>query len=138
MALDESVAGNLAAQHVSDHNALHVRYNDGGWAAWTSVTGGVGFQNSWVDWGSLQIAQYRKHIDGMIQVRGVVKSGTSGSVIFTLPTGYRPPLILMFASLDGGNADVQTTVTNGGAVTAAAANNAVYTLDMLFDSTGGS
>jgi hypothetical protein len=34
--------------------------------------------------------QFRKDGDGVVWLRGMVKGATSGSVIFTLPTGYCP------------------------------------------------
>lgn len=46
--------------------------------------------NSWVNFGApTQNAGYTLH-QGMVILRGTVKSGTVGSPIFTLPVGYRP------------------------------------------------
>lgn len=60
--------------------------------AWTAVSGGVGFQNSWVDFGgAFPTAQYRK-VGDVVSIRGLVKSGASNTTIFTLPVGFRPPL----------------------------------------------
>lgn len=59
--------------------------NDTGWAA-------PSLQNSWVNYGSTwEIAGYRKK-NGFVQLRGLIKSGvvTSGTTLFTLPTGFRP------------------------------------------------
>jgi sorbitol-specific phosphotransferase system component IIA len=51
--------------------------------------------NSWVNYGgTMQPAQY-KRIGDRVYIRGVVKSGT-GSPIFTLPAGYRPPYDIGF------------------------------------------
>lgn len=65
---------------------------------WVEVLGGIGFQNSWVNFGGgFTTAQYRK-IGTEVFVRGLVKSGSiSGAAIFTLPAGYRPLASLMFA-----------------------------------------
>lgn len=63
--------------------------------AWTPVT----FQNAWLDLGGgYQTCQYRK-IGDIVYLRGVAKSGSSGTVAFTLPVGYRPPLALEIASM---------------------------------------
>jgi hypothetical protein len=50
--------------------------------------------NSWVNYvtGGHRVAGYRKLKDGTVELRGLVKSGTSGAGtgIFTLPVGFRP------------------------------------------------
>lgn len=69
-------------------------------------------QNSWVNYGgSLATAQYRLK-SGIVFIKGTVKSGiaTSGTVIFTLPEGYRPAEDLEFECPSNGAAgqlDVQ-------------------------------
>ena len=46
--------------------------------------------NGWVDYGgAYPPASFRKTPDGRVQLRGMVKSGTT-AVVFTLPVGYRP------------------------------------------------
>lgn len=61
--------------------------------AW-HVVGAAGepaFQNSWVNYGSgYGDAAFRKRPDGVVELAGMVKSGTANGVIFTLPAGYRP------------------------------------------------
>ena len=80
--------------------------------AWISVSGGVGFQNSWVNFGAAeQTAQYRK-IGDLVYLRGTVKSGTTG-VIFTLPVGYRPPAAVGPASLDNTGVRYISISSNG-------------------------
>jgi hypothetical protein len=47
--------------------------------------------NNWVRWdNTYNPAQYFKDSKGLVSLRGLVKSGPAGSVIFTLPEGYRP------------------------------------------------
>ena len=49
------------------------------------------FQNSWSDYGSpWGSPRFRKGPDGIVHMDGLVKGGTAGSVMFTLPVGYRP------------------------------------------------
>jgi hypothetical protein len=56
-------------------------------SAWIAPT----FQNSWVNYGeSWNVAGYMKDSMGFVHLRGLVKSGTIGQCIFTLPAGYRP------------------------------------------------
>ena len=59
--------------------------------AWIEVSGGVGFENSWVNFGGAYgTAGYFKDSLGIVHLKGLVKSGTIGAIIFTLPSGYRP------------------------------------------------
>jgi hypothetical protein len=44
-------------------------------------------------------ARYRKTIDGLLLLQGMVSGGTSGSLIFTLPVGYRPEYSQLMAAL---------------------------------------
>lgn len=59
------------------------------------LVGGAGepaFQNSWVNFGAGNPAlAFRKFPDGTVNIRGMVKTGATGTVVFTLPVGYRPP-----------------------------------------------
>jgi hypothetical protein len=58
---------------------------------WTAPT----LLNSWVNYGSgFQDCQYRR-VGDMVQVRGLIKSGTI-AVIFNLPAGFRPPAFAIF------------------------------------------
>ena len=59
---------------------------------WTAPT----FQNSWVNYGSeWNSAGYYKDANGVVHLRGLVKSGSIGA-IFTLPAGYRPTATWLF------------------------------------------
>jgi hypothetical protein len=61
--------------------------------------------NGWVDYGgSFHEARYRKLPSGLVEVRGLIKDGTTTSptVLFILPAGYRPAANLIFATLNGG------------------------------------
>lgn len=62
--------------------------------AWTAPT----LLNSWVDYGgSYQTARYRKRLDGVVELDGMVKNGSSTSAtIMTLPVGYRPAAYQIF------------------------------------------
>jgi hypothetical protein len=63
--------------------------------AWQGVT----FTNSWTDYGSgFQTCQFRRFGD-MVQLRGLIKSGTIATSAFTLPVGYRPPATLILSGI---------------------------------------
>lgn len=58
--------------------------------------------NGWQNYGSiLNSAGYWKDSYGVVHLRGVVKSGTAGTIIFVLPSGYRPTARELFPSLSG-------------------------------------
>lgn len=68
---------------------------------WHNV-GGVGepaFQNSWSNFAAgFQVARFRLCGGGtQVEVQGMVKTGTLGTAVFTLPAGYRPALQIRFA-----------------------------------------
>ena len=66
--------------------------------SWINVSGGVGFTGTWTNFGSgYNDAGYYKDPLGVVHLRGLVKSGTIGTGIFTLPSGYRPPNIQVHA-----------------------------------------
>jgi hypothetical protein len=49
------------------------------------------FQNSWVNnGGGARTAKYRRTLDQCIELEGLIASGASASVAFTLPVGFRP------------------------------------------------
>ena len=69
---------------------------------WTDVATGIGFANSWVNYGGVYAqARYRKDGQGFVHLSGVIKSGTMGASAFTLPVGYRPSLQLIFPAASG-------------------------------------
>lgn len=90
---------------------------------WIDVATGVGFTNSWVNFGSgEQDMQYRK-VGDQVQLRGTVKSGTVGFVpVFTLPVGYRPPTTVSLAIVSNG-ALANLYITSSGAVCIIAGSN---------------
>lgn len=66
--------------------------------AWQAVT----FENSWVNYdGVFYDAEYYKDPFGVVSIRGGIKTGSSTTTAFTLPSGYRPSARLIFPVLDG-------------------------------------
>lgn len=91
------------------------------------------FQNSWVNnGGSWATAAFRRYGDGMVEIKGLVKSGTIGTVsVFTLPTGFRPALGLHFAAISN-NAIGTLQVLADGSVMAVAGSNVWFSLQCTF------
>lgn len=66
--------------------------------------------------------QYRKTPDGMVELFGVIKSGTVGLSAFTLPTGYRPSLLINPSCTSNAAFGVVTIKADGTVVPAAGSN----------------
>lgn len=67
---------------------------------WNNFT----MQNSWLSYGSpYATAGYIKTGDDYVELRGAVKSGTSGTYAFTLPSGYRPLTDLIIPIVSNGS-----------------------------------
>jgi hypothetical protein len=78
--------------------------------AWTSAT----YQNSWVDYGGGYIgAQYRK-VGDEVQLRGLVKNGTTPNAIFTLPAGFWPPYTMILTVVSAFHSSVGTGAASAG------------------------
>lgn len=88
------------------------------------------FENSWVNFaGGFAAAGYWKDAEGVVHLRGVVKSGTVGATIFTLPLGYRPLDRHMFAAMTDTNTIGRVDVVADGTVVASSASNVYLSLD---------
>jgi len=75
--------------------------------AWITPT----LVNSWVAFDT-RTAKYKKADYGRVYLKGVVKNGTIGATIFTLPTGYRPDEALIFGVITV-NVDGTVVCTSG-------------------------
>ena len=77
------------------------------------ATGEPAFQNSWANYASgYQPLQFYRDVD-RVYIEGLIKSGTVGTVIFTLPSGYLPPLRHVFVTMDNGAAGRVDVLANG-------------------------
>lgn len=88
------------------------------------------YQNSWVDYDTTTHgpAYYAKNKAGFVEIGGLIKNGTTtaGTVLFNLPSGYRPPIKLIFSSL-AVNAVCNIAVNTAGDVLADNGANATWT-----------
>ncbi|CAN5366996.1 hypothetical protein BH10PAT4_BH10PAT4_3130 [soil metagenome] len=96
--------------------------------AWSTLT----LKNSWVDYNGSNwtTAGYTQTSDGMIVLKGLIRSGTatSGTVIGTLPAGYRPAERLLFQTGSNGAAGRLDVDTNGD-ISIQIGSNAWFSLD---------
>ena len=80
------------------------------------------FLSGWINYGGSNfICGFRK-IDNQVFIRGVIKSGTVGQAVFTLPIGYRPPSVQRVPCVSG-DAYAQINVTTTGDVKVQVGNN---------------
>lgn len=85
--------------------------------------------NSWVDFDvSHQPAGYFRSGNGIIYLRGMVKSGTVPSTMFTLPVRYRPNYTIVVNVISNG-AIGRVEIEPDGDVIAVAGNNTYISLD---------
>lgn len=87
------------------------------------------FQNAWVNFGGTEPSASFYKDRGRVYLAGSVKSGTVGAVpMFTLPSGYRPPVdTVRFPVVDGVGTGTLLILANG-EVRLSAGNNAYVSL----------
>jgi len=91
--------------------------------------GSPAFLNSWVNYGTPnRNAGYYKDQFGIVHLEGCVKSGTIGTAIFTLPSGYTPTAYLIFPTVSN-SLFGQISIDTSGNVIASVGNNASISLD---------
>jgi hypothetical protein len=86
---------------------------------WTNTS----TQNSWTG------GQYRLDGSGVVWLRGAMTGGTSGSVAFQLPPGFRTGITQTFAVAVIGSADGQATIGTNGNVQLYFAGSSAVLLD---------
>lgn len=92
------------------------------------ASGEVPFAGTWVNFGStFEPALYWKDYAGIVHLGGLVKLGTIGTTIFTLPAGYRPQYTLTFAVYSN-NAFGYCQVNPDGTVVASGGSNLSFSL----------
>lgn len=77
------------------------------------AAGQPAFQGTWVSYGADRAPRFRKYPDGKVKLAGAVKSGVNGTVVFTLPVGYRPASVLSYVTYFSGGTGQVTILTDG-------------------------
>lgn len=96
--------------------------------AWVGVT----FTGTWVNFGAPYAnCEYRK-IGDMVYTRGVCKSGTINTALFTLPAGFRPPLDLLVPTTANLLPCWATIQANGVVIGSSENSNASVTVNFAF------
>lgn len=118
-------ATTITSANITDKRRLYLQ------EAWVAPT----MVNSWVNYdtdNTNELMGYMKDTNGFVHFKGRIKSGTVGSTIFTLPTGYRPLRTKCF-SVVSNNAYGQINIYSTGAVVCNIGNNAsVFFENVIF------
>jgi len=97
--------------------------------AWVAPT----LLNSWVNYGgTYATAGYMKDSLGFVHLKGMVKTGTIGQVIFTLPVSYRPAEINTFPIVSYALFGDVYIATNGGVTANVGSSNWVSLSGIIF------
>lgn len=89
-------------------------------------TGQPAFTNAWVNFdGGWGPAAFWRDPLGIVHLRGLIKNGTVGQPVFTLPPGFRPAVNETFSTISNG-AVGRVDVTTDGLVTAQAPSSNIY------------
>jgi hypothetical protein len=92
------------------------------------AAGEPAFQGAWVHNSGTQQVKFRKDPFGRVRLGGAAKTGTSGTVMFTLPAGYRPAFSGNFiVSASGGPALVAIDASTGNVTPTNIGSSAVAT-----------
>lgn len=90
----------------------------------------VSLQNSWANYGAgYQTFGYWKDSQGVVHLQGLIKSGTTtaGTLLFTLPSGYRPSAAETFGVCLASATIGAITIATNGQATAELPLNATWT-----------
>jgi hypothetical protein len=115
---------NVGSANIS-MNMIYYPYTYG---SWNSLT----LQNSWAWYdgggGIFSTPQYTKGADGLVSIKGLIRSGTIGATIATLPAGYRPAARILLAAYSNA-AYARLDIDASGNIIASTGSNAWYSLD---------
>ena len=111
---------------VATLEAQVVRHNVG-------ATNEPAYQNGWTNYNApWNNCFFTKSVDGMVTVNVMTKSGTWGSVIFTLPVGFRPGVQISVPAYSPGGACFADISTTGTINTEGGSNNAYLMFNATF------
>jgi hypothetical protein len=99
---------------------------DTGWKTGTLINGWLNFDAT--NWG---VARYRR-VNGIVYVRGLVKSGTMGMNVFVLPVGFRPAIRFMVAQVEGTNSIGRLDMWPDGGIVPVIGNNGYFSITTSF------
>lgn len=121
-------AGSLKVNDAGTSTRVQTLATDDAWHE-VGAAGEPAFAGTWVNFGTgNSTAAFKLIADGLVQLKGTIKTGTIATAAFTLPAGYRPPASSRFA-VPSNNAYGQVDITSAGVVTPQVGNNTFVSLD---------
>lgn len=94
-------------------------------ANWVTPT----LAGTWVSYGAANTPGYFKDSEGVVHLRGLVKTGTINTTLFTLPAGYRPSRTIVRATVSNGSTLGRLDIRADGVVLPVTGSNVWYSLD---------
>ncbi len=96
----------------------HNEFEDTGWVNVSLLNGWVVYDNLYGPSGysGLATAPLIRRKNGVVYLRGLIRSGTLGTPVFQLPVGYRPSIKLLFSQIGDNNIINRYDVEAGGLV----------------------
>lgn len=94
----------------------------------------LSLQNGWVNYaGGYATAQYRRHPSGLVEVKGLIKSGTitNATIIANLPAGYRPSARRLFTGYCANGAFQLDVTATGDIQIYSVTNNGFLSLESI-------
>lgn len=88
--------------------------------------------NSWVHYGAgYPTPQFAKRPDGIVVLKGLIRSGTVGAICFILPEGYRPDHRLLLVNVTNDVTAGRVDIESNGQVSIQTGSNNWFSLDGL-------
>ncbi len=122
----DNASGLLAKGDGSGAYSINSTYLPSSHTGWNALS----LTSSWVVYGDIfSTPQYTKTSDGVVHLKGLIKSGTIGSVpLATLPAGFRPSERVLSATVSAGGYGRIDILANG-QIHATTGANSWYALD---------
>ncbi len=112
----------------TNYLGINVMYHPNAYSGdWQNLT----MANSWVAYGgNFATPQYTKGADGLVSLKGLIKAGTatSGTVMATLPSGFRPSATILYAGYSTG-AYARIDINSSGDILFRTGSNSWLSLD---------
>lgn len=107
--------------------SLQTIFYPSGYTGWISLT----MQNGW-SWYApgYTSPQYTKASDGLVTLKGLIKLGTVGATVATLPAGYRPATRVLYHTVSTG-AYARIDIDGSGNIITVSGSNNWYSLDNI-------
>jgi hypothetical protein len=88
------------------------------------LAGNPAFQNSWLNFNvGFELLNYSRDSRSIVTITGLIRTGTLGTTVFTLPVGFRPSVTIIRPSTASGQVPIEVRVAANGDVSTLGGNN---------------